>query len=125
MVITTNSLSCIGEAVSPFHYVFYCTAVEEGDVGDDWSKVLDVELYKLGLKYMRIFLENIGSHSLDYEVRSIIGTGREKVEVSDYIEANDLAEIEVMDFPWTLRIYVKNTTPGQTTKYKITVLATK
>jgi len=127
MVITTDVLrtSCRGESISPFHYAFYCIASEEGDTADDYVSIVDVELYKLGLHYMYFILENIGNYSMNYEVRrTIAGTASEYPEIKGVLEPGNL-HIDILERPWNRRIYVKNTTTGQNTRYRITIVATK
>ena len=126
VVVSNSSLLCIGKAVSPFHYVFYCTGVEEGDVGDDWKLVMDIDLAELGASYLYVQLHNIGDYSLDFELRRLIPLEgvKEGLEKKDSIAAKDFYEIELTR-PLHWKLYVKNTTTGQTTKYKIFVRVVK
>ena len=103
-------------------YVQCWEGYEEGSTTNDYVKILDIDLVKLGSKYICIFLINKGTNSLDYELRFTIPDAEEKefVENSGNVASGDFTTFELTRaLNW--RLYVKNTTTDQSTTYKVVV----
>ena len=98
--------------------------VEEGDVTDDWKCIVDIDMVELQCSYLYIQLQNTGSYNMDYELRKTMSDGKEAVETSGTVSAGDFADFELTR-PIVWRLYVKNTTAGQATKYKVLVRAVR
>ena len=85
---------------------------------------MDIDLVELGASYLYIQLQNVGDYDMDYELRRTTDNGKEAVETSGTIVKHDFGDFELTR-PLIWRLYVKNTTAGQATKYKILVRAVK
>ena len=105
----------------------YCVGYEEGDVSDSFVPIVDLPIYELGARYLAIILENVGPHDMDVQLRkSVPYSNVEDVEEIQGVEvqtvpAGDYAVLE-LSRPLRWRLYVKNATAGQATKYRVTAL---
>ena len=123
-MITTTNITCSEVREATNIVTLLCEAVEEGDVTDDWKLIVDIDLVKLSCTYLYIQLQNTGNYDMDFELRRTMSDGKEAVETSGTVAAGDFADFELTR-PIVWRLYVRNTTAGKATKYKVLVRAVR
>ena len=106
----------------PIYHVW--EGVEEGDVTDDWKCIVDIDMVELQCSYLYIQLQNVGDYDMNFELRRTMSDGKEVVETSGKIVKGDFGDFELTR-PIVWRLYVKNTTAGQATKYRVLVRAVR
>ena len=124
MTLTQDKLTCREKTSGSQTLAIVCEASEEGDVTDDWKLIVDIDLVRLSCTYLYIQLQNTGDYSMDFELRRTTSDGKEAVETSGTVVKSDFGNFELTR-PIVWRLYVKNTTAGQATKYKVLVRAVR